>query len=337
MKERYNFEWSQYHLQSKTLLQNIYERSDFHDVTLVTDDERFIKSHKVVLAASSGYFQKVLSYQQHPHTLLVLKGVSGHVLDWILKFIYAGETSVDQSNVEEFIQTCRYLKINGIEEEHGKNEEGKGKQKTHPKPKNIVDIVDEAAKSFRLEENNEDSNDSTSSFTTNEDSNDSATEVADSSKDFSNIQELLIQNQNEHIEINLEDDEMDETTDNKNTSNDIETIDDVEEIEVISEDKTNKEIEPEEEELEDDKLFCDLCDYETTSAENYRIHISVNHVNDVFCKSCDFRASDKHKLKKHMIDSHNGVACNNCKKKFSDLTLMRKHILANENCMANLF
>ena len=58
MNERYNFEWSQYHLQSKTLLQNIYERSDFHDVTLVTDDERFIKSHKVVLAANGSAWQK---------------------------------------------------------------------------------------------------------------------------------------------------------------------------------------------------------------------------------------------------------------------------------------
>ena len=336
MTDNYNFSWSQYQIQSKALLQNIYKGSDFHDVTLVTDDEKFLKSHKVVLAASSEYFQKVLSYQQHPHPLLVLRGVSGQVLDWILKFIYAGEITVDQNHVEEFIQNCRYLKINGIEETRKRNEEEEFETQKSA-PKTIVDMVDEAAKRFRLEDMNEDSNDSTTSIATNEDSNDSTYLVPDSREEFSSIQEILIQNQNEHIEINLDDDEMDETADDTKISKHIETIDEIEEIEVITEDTNDKEDETEEVEVEEDKLYCDLCDFETTSAENYRIHISVNHVNDVLCKSCDFRASDKHQLKKHMIDAHNGVSCNHCKKKFSDLTLMRKHILANESCMANLF
>ena len=62
--ESFSFAWSEYQLQSKSLLQNIYKGEEFYDVTLVSDDEQFIKAHKVVLAASSEYFKRIMSLQR---------------------------------------------------------------------------------------------------------------------------------------------------------------------------------------------------------------------------------------------------------------------------------
>ena len=39
----------------------------FTDVTLVTDDSRQIKAHKIILSAGSEFFRNLLSDKSHPH------------------------------------------------------------------------------------------------------------------------------------------------------------------------------------------------------------------------------------------------------------------------------
>ena len=109
--DTFNFAWSQYQLQSKSLLQNIYKGEEFYDVTLVSEDEKFIKAHKVVLAASSEYFRRIMSLQSHANPFVIMRGISGDILDNIMKFLYLGETAVCQNNMEEFIQVSKSLKI----------------------------------------------------------------------------------------------------------------------------------------------------------------------------------------------------------------------------------
>ena len=354
-RECFNFSWSEYQIQSKSLLDNIYKDSEFHDVTLVTDDEKIINTHKVVLAAGSDYFRKILTVQNHPHPLLLLRGVSGTIFDSILKFLYLGETSVRQEDIQEFVQVSKYLKIRDIDPEsceHEYRQEAAAKAgnakdnstnisdtETIPDTAtSIVDVVDEAAKRFSVDQVTSHNEDSNESLAVSEDG-----ERSDENVD--SFQQLLMEKQQEHIEINLEDDE-DEETNNANDKigqNDyvIGVDDDVEEdIEVVTE-TVSMELETIEEESskdpEPENIYCDRCDFETTVHEDYYSHISAVHVNDIPCKDCDFMARDKASLKTHMVNTHKGISCNHCHMKFSDLTHLRKHILANEACMANLF
>lgn len=336
--DKFNFAWSQYQLQSKSLLQNIYTGEEFYDVTLVSEDEKFIKAHKVVLAASSDYFQKILSLQSNTNPFVIMRGISGDILDNIMKFLYLGETAVCQSNMEEFIQVSKSLKIKGLA---GETVAEKPKEPSNVEApikntsrSSIVDMVDAAVKSFSVGE-----------LPQNEDSNDSISTIEEAGSN--NIQDLLMEKQHEHIEIDLEEEEDDiiqETPKSYNIGEEEYSLDEdveeevVEEIEEVidvtddhgSQSTTAKEPEPE-------TIYCDRCDFETVAMEDYQQHFTTEHVDDIPCKDCEFVAKNKDILKDHMLTTHKGVSCNNCHKKFGDLTLLRKHILANESCMANLF
>ena len=326
--ESFSFAWSEYQLQSKSLLQNIYKGEEFYDVTLVSDDEQFIKAHKVVLAASSEYFRRIMSLQSsNSNPMVIMRGISGKILDNIMKFLYLGETAVCQDNMEEFIQVSKALKIKGLT---GDNETDISTEPQNTPKSSIIEMVDAAARSFSVGElpQNEESNDSVNS---------------NIGKIGNSFQELLMEKQHEHIEIDLEDEEdvIQEETNACNIGMDDYSLDEevdevVEEVIDVADDQESNDAASVKEQ-EPENIYCDRCDFETTAMEEYQSHLTTEHVNDITCKDCGFIVKDKVMLKDHMMNMHKGVSCNNCHKKFGDLTLLRKHILANESCMANLF
>ena len=75
----------------------------FSDVTLACQDQQF-KAHKVVLAARSPFFEQVLKNHQHPNPLIFLKGVEVKHMEALLDFVYCGEVSLEQLEVEGFLR-----------------------------------------------------------------------------------------------------------------------------------------------------------------------------------------------------------------------------------------
>ena len=71
----------------------------FTDVTLVSDDNRQIHAHKLILSAGSVYFRDILSDESNEQPMLPLNGVSYENLDWIIEYLYVGEVSVPQSSL----------------------------------------------------------------------------------------------------------------------------------------------------------------------------------------------------------------------------------------------
>ena len=85
---------------------NTLQGSDlFTDVTLVSDDNKKIQAHKLILSAGSEFFRDILSDKSHPHPMLCLEGVSSENLEWILKYLYFGEVSVPHSSLQKFLKT----------------------------------------------------------------------------------------------------------------------------------------------------------------------------------------------------------------------------------------
>ena len=90
----------------------------FCDVTLATDNDNQMKAHKVILSAVSGFFLEVLkTTEHHPNPYIFLKGVRREFLDSFLDFVYRWEANIKQSDVENFLQTAKELRIFGISEE----------------------------------------------------------------------------------------------------------------------------------------------------------------------------------------------------------------------------
>ena len=49
-----------------TSFANLKEDKEFADVTLVCEDDQQVEAHKVILAASSPFFENILKKNRHP-------------------------------------------------------------------------------------------------------------------------------------------------------------------------------------------------------------------------------------------------------------------------------
>ena len=61
-----------------------------------------IGAHRVILAASSPFFKKVLKKVSHNHPLIYLKGVKFASLEAVLSFVYCGEVSLAEADLEDW-------------------------------------------------------------------------------------------------------------------------------------------------------------------------------------------------------------------------------------------
>ena len=94
--EKLNLTWHSFEKCASDTFKDIFEDEHFTDVTLVTDDNKQIKAHKVILSACSLFFREILQNNHHPHPLLYIKGAKFTELFAILKFVYQGETAIEQ-------------------------------------------------------------------------------------------------------------------------------------------------------------------------------------------------------------------------------------------------
>ena len=108
--ERYELSWKEFDQCTSQSFKNHFNKEDFSDVTLACDDDRQIKSHKMILSACSPFFQKVLLNNPHQHPLIYLKGVKYDSLKLILRFMYLGETKVSETDLQSFLEAAEELK-----------------------------------------------------------------------------------------------------------------------------------------------------------------------------------------------------------------------------------
>ena len=87
---------------------------DFADVTLACEDGNQMEAHKVILAASSPFFQNLLKRNTHNHPLIYMRGVKSEDLSALITFLYSGEAFVKQENVEAFLLFADELQVQGL-------------------------------------------------------------------------------------------------------------------------------------------------------------------------------------------------------------------------------
>ena len=118
-----NIELKNYGYQAWTLkaIKNQLWYKDFSDVTLVTEDQYLVQSHRVILSSCSSFFRNILTKHLHPNPLIFLKGVNKIQLNAIMEYIYLGETQIAESALENFTSVTKILQIEGLNEENIQN------------------------------------------------------------------------------------------------------------------------------------------------------------------------------------------------------------------------
>jgi len=146
----FNLKWRNYQNHLMQVFDKMLLTESFADVTLVCCDTeaettQAIKAHKMILGASSPYFELVFAEHPCQHPVVVLPPeVRVEELQHVLQFIYKGEVQVPQEQLEPVLRVASQLRIRGLDSDYSREsslepdrpasqQSGSSKRKNSPK------------------------------------------------------------------------------------------------------------------------------------------------------------------------------------------------------------
>ena len=114
MDERFSLKWNDFQINVVSSFNRLRNQSTFTDVTLVSADKKQISAHKIVLAASSGFFSNIFEQNTQSHLMICLDGISSTELTSVLDYIYLGEVKIFQENLDRFLKVGEKLELEGL-------------------------------------------------------------------------------------------------------------------------------------------------------------------------------------------------------------------------------
>ena len=97
MQPNLNVQWQDFSIHLKGTLHEMLKTEEFTDVTLVCDDQKEFKAHKVILSACSSIFRKMLQGRSNPNSIIFLKGVT-HMNLVLIPINVRNRTSIEKLN-----------------------------------------------------------------------------------------------------------------------------------------------------------------------------------------------------------------------------------------------
>ena len=114
MLEKLCLQWNDFHENVKNAFRNLREENNFADVTLVGEDGQQVQAHKLILAASSPFFQRLLGTIKHSHPLIFMRRVKYENLLAIVDLLYLGEANVEEESLDSFLAIADELQLIGL-------------------------------------------------------------------------------------------------------------------------------------------------------------------------------------------------------------------------------
>ena len=112
--EKFSLRWNDFQSTVSNSFKILKQEQDLFDVTLVSDDQKQIQSHKVVLSACSSFFKPILQKNTHSHPLIYLSGIDSTNLQFIIDYVYEGEVQLFQEHLDSFLDSAQRLQIAGL-------------------------------------------------------------------------------------------------------------------------------------------------------------------------------------------------------------------------------
>ena len=111
--EKFSLKWNDFEKNISGALKELKDEDDLYDVTLACGDEE-VSAHKVILSACSPFLKNVLRRHKHQHPLLYIHGFSFSDLQSLLSFMYLGEVSIAQDQLNSFLAIAEELQVKGL-------------------------------------------------------------------------------------------------------------------------------------------------------------------------------------------------------------------------------
>ena len=112
--DKFSLKWNDFQANVTRSFGVLRQESNLFDVTLVSDDEEHIPAHRLVLSACSGFFKNLFQKIKNQNPVIYLAGVSSGDLKLILDYMYHGEVSVYQEEIDKFLVVANKLQIDGL-------------------------------------------------------------------------------------------------------------------------------------------------------------------------------------------------------------------------------
>ena len=109
----YHVNWDAHERNISEAFHSLRKDEHFCDVTLACEDRQF-QAHKVVVSASSSFFEQILKSHKHPSPLIFLKGVEANHMELLLDFMYGGEVHVKAEELENFLKAGDEFGVKGL-------------------------------------------------------------------------------------------------------------------------------------------------------------------------------------------------------------------------------
>ena len=113
MSEKFNLSWNDFQSNVLRSFSSLRRDTALCDVTLVTDDHKMVRAHKIVLSTCSEFFKAVFQKPLSNSTnqlMLYLSDVSSTDLDNILDYIYLGEAQIFQEGLDKFLKNYNHFR-----------------------------------------------------------------------------------------------------------------------------------------------------------------------------------------------------------------------------------
>ena len=114
MSEKLCLQWNDFKENVNSAFRKLRGKREFTDVTLVCEDGQQVEAHKVILASSSPFFEKLLQKSKHPHPLIYIRGFQSKDFTSILDFLYFAEANVYQEDLDSFLAIAEVIQLKGL-------------------------------------------------------------------------------------------------------------------------------------------------------------------------------------------------------------------------------
>ena len=112
--EKFVLKWNDFQQNIASSYKELRTDSDFCDVTLVSEEDVHIEAHRIILAASSPFFNGVLKRNKHSHPMIYMRRLKARDLVAIVDFIYHGEANIYQEDLDGFLALAEELQLKGL-------------------------------------------------------------------------------------------------------------------------------------------------------------------------------------------------------------------------------
>ena len=338
--EQFHFSYSEFKSDAQETFKHLWKEEDFADVTLVSNDEVSLSSHKVILATASPILKRILINNPQKQPLIYFNGIGSSVLDQLVKFIYLGECEVEQDDLVSFLKAGKSLQIRGLtdEVEEAAKKSNPGDKNENPR------VLDQLA----LERYSRQSDLDEQSFNDNDHLEEESIKVEveakeitkpsprpafeKKKKDISTLFKIdrIGGEDVRKIDQDISYSDMYQKKDGKYKCNQCDHVHVKKCLMVIHIRAVHERL----------KVSCELCDFQTGYKRALNDHMRIIHEGRLFqCKECNFTSRNrsslsihttKHKFKESMWTTHKAnIQCSKCDYESNSTKAMKKHIHEN--------